>query len=46
MKTKLKSILAIALCAVGFAAFAAETDGVQLWESGPIWAEARGILDR
>ena len=38
MKTKLKSILAVALCAVGFAAFAAEPDAVQLWEGGPYFA--------
>ena len=37
MKTKLKSILAVALCAVGLAAFA-EPDAVQLWENGPYWA--------
>ena len=37
MKTKLKSILAAALCAVGFAAFAAP-DAVQLWEGGPYFA--------
>ena len=38
MKTKLKSILAIALCAVGLVAFAAEPDAVQLWEGGPYFA--------
>ena len=38
MKTKLKSILAIALCAVGLAAFAAEPDAVQLWKDGPYFA--------
>ena len=38
MKTKLKSILAVALCAVGLAAFAAEPDAVQLWEGGPYFA--------
>ena len=37
MKTKLKSILAIALCAVGLSAFA-EPDAVQLWEGGPYFA--------
>ena len=37
MKTKLKSILAVALCAVGLAAFA-EPDAVQLWENGPYFA--------
>ncbi len=40
MKTKLKSILAVALCAVGLAAVAAEPEAVQLWEGGPYWAEA------
>ena len=38
MKMKLKSILALALCAVGFAAFAEEPDAVQLWEGGPYFA--------
>ena len=38
MKTKLKSILAVALCAVGMAAFAAEPEAVQLWEGGPYFA--------
>ena len=38
MKTKLKSILALALCAVGLAAFAEEPDAVQLWKDGPYWA--------
>ena len=38
MKTKLKSILAAALCAVGLAAFAAEPDAVQLWKGGPYFA--------
>ena len=38
MKTKLKSILAIALCAVGLAAFAEEPDAVQLWKDGPYFA--------
>ena len=37
MKTKLKSILAAALCAVGLAAFAAP-DAVQLWADGPYFA--------
>ena len=38
MKTKLKSILMVALCAVGLAAFAAEPDCVQLWKDGPYFA--------
>ena len=39
MKRKLKSLLALALCAVGLSAFAKEPDAVQLWEGGPYWAE-------
>ncbi len=38
MKTKLKSIIAIAMVAVGLVATAAEPEAVQLWEGGPIWA--------
>ena len=38
MKTKLKSMLAVALCAVGLSAFAKGPDAVQLWENGPYWA--------
>ena len=33
-----KKMLAVALCAVGLAAFAAEPDAVQLWENGPYFA--------
>ncbi len=38
MKTKLKSIIAIAMVAVGLTATAAEPEAVQLWEGGPYWA--------
>ena len=34
-----KSLLMVALCAVGLAAFAGP-DAVQLWEGGPYWATA------
>lgn len=37
MKTKLKSLLAVALCAVGLSAFAKKPDAVQLWEGGPFF---------
>ena len=33
-----RGFLAIALCAVGLSAFAAEPDAVQLWEGGPYFA--------
>ena len=33
-----KSLLTVALCAVGLAAFAAEPEAVQLWENGPYFA--------
>ena len=37
ISTKLKGLVAACVAAVGITA-CAETDGVQLWEGGPIWA--------